>query len=104
MLQKNPFIIDLKPHNSTNITQKDWDVIINLSSDCIKHEIKNQPNVKLNRAEVFSEKCGFSIKNIPRPKVFLSENEILKAKEELKGFPIEYDYQELEDDIMGELE
>jgi ADP-heptose:LPS heptosyltransferase len=87
LLENNPFITDLKPIRS-DVTKKDWDAVIDLTSDCIKHEMKNQPNVKLNRAEIFAQKCGFPIDNVPRPKIYLSENEILKAKGELKDFKL----------------
>ena len=87
LLENNPFITDIKSIKS-NVTKKDWDVIIDLTSDCIKYEIKNQPNVKLNRVEVFAQKCGFLIDEVPRPKIYLSEKEILKAKEETKNFKL----------------
>lgn len=87
LLENNPFITDIKSIKS-NVTKKDWDVIIDLTSDCIKYEMKNQPNVKLNRVEVFAQKCGFLIDEVPRPKIYLSEKEILKAKEETKNFKL----------------
>lgn len=87
LLENNPFITDLKSINS-NVTKKDWDVVIDLTSDCIKHEMKNQPNVKLNRPEIFAKKCGLFTNDVPRPKIYLSENEILKAKGELKDFKL----------------
>lgn len=87
LLENNPFIADLKSINS-DVTKKDWDVVVDLTSDCIKHEMKNQPNVKLNRPEIFAQKCGFSIDDVPRPKIYLSEDEILRAKEELKYFKL----------------
>lgn len=87
LLENNPFITSLESIDS-DVTKKDWDVIVDLTSDCIKHEIKHQPDVKLNRVEIFAQKCGLSIDNVPRPKIYLSEDEILKAKEELKNFKL----------------
>lgn len=87
LLENNPFITSLESINS-DVTKKDWDVIVDLTSDCIKHEIKHQPDVKLNRVEIFAQKCGLSIDSISRPKIYLSEDEILKAKEELKDFKL----------------
>jgi len=87
LLENNPFITGLESINS-DVTKKDWDVVIDLTSDCIKHEMKNQPDVKLNRAEIFAQKCGLPIETVPRPKIYLSEEEILGAKEELKDFKL----------------
>ncbi|HUV84105.1 MAG TPA: glycosyltransferase, partial [Methanosarcinales archaeon] len=85
LLKNNPFITKLRSINS-DVTQEDWDAIIDLTSDCIKHEVKHQPDVKLNRVEIFAKKCGIPIENIASPKIFLSEKEILQAKEELKDY------------------
>ena len=85
LMENNPFIHNLVPFRE-DIIAKSWDVVTDLTRDCIKYEIGHQPDVKLNRTEVFAEKCGLNIKQIPRPKVFLSTDEILNAKTELKGF------------------
>lgn len=85
LMENNPFIYDLRPFRE-DIVGKKWDVVTDLTRDCIKYEIANQPNVEKNRVEIFIEKCGLDIKETPRPKMFLSTNEILGAKEELKNF------------------
>lgn len=85
LMENNPFIYDLKPFRE-DIVGKKWDVVTDLTRDCIKYEISHQPDVKKNRTEVFTEKCGLDVREIPRPKMFLSTNEILAARQELKKF------------------
>jgi ADP-heptose:LPS heptosyltransferase/glycosyltransferase involved in cell wall biosynthesis len=85
LMENNPFIHNLKPFRE-DVASKNWDVVTDLTRDCIKYEIAQQPEVKKNRTEVFIEKCGLNIDEIPRPKVFLSDDEILNAKKEINEF------------------
>ena len=87
LLKDNPNIDHLSSL-TTELTQRDWDIVVDVSSDCIKYEIANQPDVKLNRAEVFADKCGFDIKDIGSPKVYLNTDEISAAKKELEPYKL----------------
>ena len=79
LLENNPMIDRLAPWNR-RITQEEYDVVINLTHDCIDYEIKHQPLVERNRPEVFVSSCGLLDDNIPSPKIYLNEKEILWAK------------------------
>jgi ADP-heptose:LPS heptosyltransferase len=85
LMESNPFIHYLELYHS-RVTKKNWDVVSDLTRDCIKYEISHQPYVDKNRSEIFAEKCGLDINPLPRPKMFLSTDEIMLAKEELKNF------------------
>jgi ADP-heptose:LPS heptosyltransferase/GT2 family glycosyltransferase len=89
LFENNPFIDRLVPFEESLPKQK-WDIVSDLTRDCINYEVKHQPNVKLNRSEVFSEKCGFDLDKLPRPKVFLSKGEILVAKDRLSDLSGKY--------------
>jgi GT2 family glycosyltransferase len=89
LFETNPFIHRLIPYND-DIVMERWDVVSDLTRDCIKYEVSEQPNVKLNRSEVFSLKCGVELDNLPRPKVFLDKDGILEAKEELSDLNSKY--------------
>lgn len=75
LAENNPYIDTLVPY-SDNVTKKNWDVVIDLTRDCIKYEMKHQPNVSMNRSEVFMDSVGFNPKETPRPKLYLSEKEL----------------------------
>ncbi|MGW8180006.1 MAG: glycosyltransferase family 9 protein, partial [bacterium] len=81
LMENNPFIYHLKPYRE-DIVGQGWDVVTDLTRDCIKYEITHQPDVKKNRSEVFTEKCGLDINEVPRPKMFLMTDGILNAKKE----------------------
>jgi ADP-heptose:LPS heptosyltransferase/GT2 family glycosyltransferase len=85
VLENNPMIDRLTSWNR-KITQEEYDVVINLTHDCIDYEIKHQPLVERNRPEVFVSSCGLSDGKVPKPKVYLCEDEILWGKDFLKGF------------------
>jgi GT2 family glycosyltransferase len=82
LVENNPFVDNIVSFNDS-MTKEDWDVVSDLTSDCIKYEIDKQPNVDINRSEIFSSKCGLGLNDLPSPKIFLTEQEILDAKEEL---------------------
>lgn len=84
LLDNNPFIDNLVSW-SVSVTKEEYDVVVDLTRSCIKYEIDNQPNVSKNRTEVFLESCGMLNGHVPRPKLFLSQEEILWAKEFIKA-------------------
>ena len=84
LLENNPMIDRLTPWNR-KVTQEDYDVVINLTHDCIDYEIKHQPLVERNRPEVFVSSCGLLDDKVPRPKIYLNEDEILWGKDFLRG-------------------
>jgi ADP-heptose:LPS heptosyltransferase/glycosyltransferase involved in cell wall biosynthesis len=76
LAENNPFVDNFEPWNDT-ITKRDWDIVIDLTKDCIKYEMESQPDVVLNRSEVFMQSAGFDPKKTPRPKLYLSGDEYL---------------------------
>ena len=80
LLRNNPSIDRLTSWNR-EITQEEYDVVINLTHDCIDYEIKHQPLVERNRPEVFVSSCGLLDDNVPSPKIYLSEEEIVWAED-----------------------
>jgi len=90
LLEQNPFIDELVPLKAKE-TQKDFDIVVDLTTDCIKYELSKKMAVDLNRPVIFAKSCGLTFDNIPAPKVFLSRGEILRARDELarmKGLKI----------------
>lgn len=77
LAENNPFIDHLVPY-SIEATQKEYDVVIDLTTDCIKYEMNHQPNVTMNRSEIFMHSAGFDPKETPRPKLYLSDQELKK--------------------------
>jgi len=67
------------------LTKEPWDLIVDMTKDCIKYEISHQPDVDKNRVEIFRDACGLGYNKNIRPKLYLSESEIALAKHELEG-------------------
>jgi hypothetical protein len=72
LAENNPYIDNLIPY-SIEVTKKKFDIVIDLTTDCIKYEMKHQPDVKMNRSEIFMESAGFDPKETPRPKLYLND-------------------------------
>jgi len=85
LMKNNPFVDYVKSWDKS-VMADEYDVVIDLTRDCIQYEIENQPNVKFNRTEVFLSSCGLSDGEIPIPKIFLSEQEIQEADEFVSKF------------------
>jgi hypothetical protein len=75
LAENNPFIDNLIPFG-VGVTKKEYDIVVDLTADCIKYEMKHQPNVELNRSEIFMKSVGFDPKETPRPKLYLSDDEL----------------------------
>jgi len=84
LLKHNPMIDRLSIYDR-EVTQEEYDVVINLTHDCIDYEIKHQPLVEQNRSEVFVSSCGLLDGSVPSPKIYLNENEIFWAGDFLKN-------------------
>jgi len=84
LLRNNPTIDRLTPWNR-EVTQENYDVVINLTHDCIDYEMEHQPLVERNRPEVFVSSCGLLDDDVPSPKIYLSKEEIVWAENFFKG-------------------
>jgi len=87
IMESNPFIDNLV-HFKARETQTPYDIVINLTTDCIQYELKKGMGCGLNRPEIFIRSCGMSFEYTPSPKVYLTKSEIELAKHEVDGLPI----------------
>lgn len=84
VISNNPFAKSVPIQALDN--SEDWDTVLDLARDCIKYEIDKQPNVERNRCDVFIEAAGLGIETNVRPKFYLSDEEIEKARKELEHY------------------
>lgn len=90
LIKGNPYIDNFAPW-PLSVKNANYDMVLDLSRDCIKYEIANQPNVEFNRSEIFLRSCGLYDEKTPRPKLFLNEEEIVWARDclkEVKGLKV----------------
>lgn len=83
LAENNPYIDRVVPMKEQEVLAEDWDLTVDLTADCINYEVEHQPDVELNRSEIFMQKCGYRIEDTPKPKIYLSEEEIARAREEV---------------------
>lgn len=82
IMEGNPYIDVLEPFKA-KVTQQEFDIVIDISKDCIKYELAKGRAVDLNRPEIFLRSCGLTYDYTPSPKVFLKRDEVLWAKQTL---------------------
>jgi GT2 family glycosyltransferase len=74
LLENCPFINKLIPLGEAD--HAEYHVVYDMTRKCIEYEGRTMPAVDLNRTEIFAKVLGFEPKDVPRPKLFLSREEI----------------------------
>lgn len=81
--KNNPHIDNLVPYTD-KLLKDDYDAIIDLSTKCIEYETKNMPDVNLNRPQIFAKSINYpcEVKDTPMPRLYLSNKEIERSRNE----------------------
>lgn len=77
LAQNIPFIDNIV--RIRDIDQKVYDIVYDMTRKCIQYEGKTQPNVDLNRTEIFANIVDIAPEKLPRTKLFLSRLETSKG-------------------------
>jgi GT2 family glycosyltransferase/ADP-heptose:LPS heptosyltransferase len=59
-----------------DIDQEVYDIVYDVTRKCIQYEGRTQPNVDLNRSEIFANILDIPSDKLPRTKLFLSDDEV----------------------------
>lgn len=79
IIDGNPFVDQVVDFES--IKEVDYEININLSLQCLRTEASTQPDVKMNRPEIFLDQAGLPYHDVPRPKIFLAPDEIINVRQ-----------------------
>ena len=74
LLENNPFVN--KVLDVEKIEEDAYEVLYDMTRACIQYEGRTQPNVDLNRTEIFGKIGGLDPHDIPRVKLFLTTSEV----------------------------
>lgn len=75
LLENIPFIRKVYSNDELVDVAK-YDVVYDMTRKCIEYEGRTQPNVDLNRNEIFAKQVDIDITKLPRTKFYLSADEV----------------------------